>query len=240
MGAPRRAVATALTVLLLAACGTSRIDELPPTEVGGARSVTVLGELSESDAAAIEWALGRFELAGLQLPPVIEFAFDRTRTSCGSVPGTCRPSGEIPRVTICQQSGTFAQSLKQRITLLHELAHVWHFAQGDGTSWPDRSEIVGGVTGAGPDDDVAWADRTEERVAVAVTWGLLDQRRRPVRSGLPCWVLYSQFVQLTGVRPLEPIEPVCRTSGAPGAAWGTAAHVIAVDWSDEATQRPDE
>ena len=111
----------------------------------------------------------------------------------------------MPTVTVCRPAGDeFFQLLTMRIDLLHELAHVWHWQQGDGATWPDRSSIVGGTL-----DADEWEDRMQERVAVAVSWGLLDQLRRPVRSALSCAELYEQCVALTGHEPLGPLEPVC-------------------------------
>lgn len=108
---------------------------------------------------------------------------------------------------MCEPDDGFrAQQLGQRVTLLHELAHLWHWSQGDGTGWPDLRAVVEGETA---DPKAPWAERTEERVAVAISWGLLDQYRRPVRSDLACRELYEQFVGLTGRPPLGPIEVVC-------------------------------
>jgi hypothetical protein len=108
---------------------------------------------------------------------------------------------------VCQQPGDYElQRMNQRMTLLHELGHLWHRSLGDGTTWPDMASIVGG----GPDSpDVPWPERTVERVALVITWGLMDQYRRPVPTEETCAELYRQFVVLTGHAPLGPLEVVC-------------------------------
>ena len=172
-----------------------------------ANEVEISGDLDEQKQVMVEWALDRFDQAGLELPSRISFGFDPERSVCGGAAGICRPQHVPPETVICEpDDGFVAQQLGQRITLLHELAHLWHWSQGDGTGWPDRQAIVGGVS-ANPDSP--WADRTEERVAVAISWGLMDQYRRPVRSDLACVELYEQFVGLTGRAPFDPIEIVC-------------------------------
>jgi hypothetical protein len=122
-------------------------------------------------------------------------------------PAICHPDRTPPEIAICEPSGEYAQQLLDRqIATLHELAHIWQWAQGDGTGWPDRSAIVGGEVST---PDTPWRDRQEERVAITISWGLLDQLRRPVGSNLPCSTFYVQFVALTGHVPLGPLEVVC-------------------------------
>lgn len=148
---------------------------------------------------------------GLTLPPAIEFEFLPIGESCRHA--TVRPADDVPLVTICRPPGASTQALTIRITLLHELAHTWHWAQGDGSAWPDWSAIVGGSLAT--DESLPWVDRMEERVATVISWGLLDQLRRPVRRSLPCAELYEQFVALTGHEPLGPLEPICLASASP-------------------------
>lgn len=169
-----------------------------------ALDVTVVGSLTDDQRGEVDWALQRFDEAGLLLPQEIEVEFDPTRVRCGGDRGVCLALDEPPAVRVCEAAGDTAfRSLNRRVTLLHELAHVW-FALA---SADHADEIVGGV--AQPDDGVPWADRTAERVAVVVAWGLLDQPRRPVVTNLPCVDLYRQFVALTGTDPLGPLEPIC-------------------------------
>lgn len=220
---PTRALVAIL--LTCAACGQQPSAESPAAGVptpswtvrsrsdpavvdAGAVTITTCGDLSPEQLDMVEWALGRFELGGLHLPAEIEVAFDPSKQQCDGYIGTCRPPNGTARAVVCEPVfDTAASALDRRMTLLHELAHLWHWSSGDGTTWPDHRQIVGGEH---PGTDVTWEDRMHERVAVVIGWGLLDQLRRPVRSDIACAELYSQFVQLTGRPPLGPLERVCR------------------------------
>ena len=220
----RRTSALVAILLTGAACGQQPSAESPAAGVpdpsstvraqsgqavvdAGAVTVTTRGNLNTEQLDMVDWALGRFELGGLQLPAQIEVVFDPSKEQCGGHTGKCRPPNGTARAVVCGPVfDTAASILERRITLLHELAHLWHWSGGDGTTWPDHRQIVGGeYLGT----DVAWEDRMNEHVAVAISWGLLDQLRRPVELGIACAELYSQFVQLAGRPPLGPLNPVC-------------------------------
>ena len=175
-----------------------------------ASDVEIRGELTGAERELVDWALQQFARRDLELPPVIDVVFDPTGAACLGSRGRCDPPNGHSVVTVCEAPGsTMHRIVEQRITLLHELAHLWHWCQGDGESWPDASEIVGGHRSRA---DSPWIDRPEERVAIAISWGLLDQKRRPVGSPFECVELYEQFVALTGSVPLGPLEPVCLPS----------------------------
>lgn len=182
------------------------VEHLPPVAVD-ALDVVVLGDLDAEQAAMVDWALTRFHLAGLVLPAEIEVVFDPSTEACADRPGLCGPPNGTARALVCEPGGDTAfRVLERRLTLVHELAHLWHWVQGDGTTWPDRSAVVGGRAGPG---DVAWEDRMVEHVAVVISWGVLDQLRRPVDLDVSCAELGEQFVALTGRAPLGPLEPIC-------------------------------
>ena len=167
-----------------------------------ASEVTVVGTLTSAEREMAEWALSRFAAADLELPSTIEVGFDPTRARCGGARGLCVAGDEPPAAIVCEREGeTTYRVLNRRITLLHELAHIWHGAGPE----LDAAAIVGGSEG----DDVPWSDKTHERVATVVSWGLLDQPRRPVSTGVPCVDMYRQFEALTGSPPLGPLEPLC-------------------------------
>ena len=154
-------------------------------------------------------ALGRFVEAGLLLPNEIEFAFDPTAEACAGSCRCCRPPNGIAKARVCLPVPEAAH--KRGVVLLHELAHLWDWAQGDGLDWPDRSEIVGGVPRV---DGVEWADRSSERVAEVVTWGLYDGAVRPYTLGLPDSEVCEQYEALTGSLPPEPARSYCQVETA--------------------------
>jgi hypothetical protein len=186
---------------------TQLIVHEPPV-LPDADETVVLGDLTVEQRGMVEWALPRFALAELELPPEIEFIFDPTAERCDGNAGRCHIPNGHPVVVVCEPAGeTMGRIIDRRVTLLHELAHLWHWRQGDGLGWPDRSGIVGGEVGSA---QVPWADRVEVRVAMAIAWGLMDQLRRPVGSDFACAELNDQFQALTGHHPLGPIRLVCK------------------------------
>ncbi len=221
MMAPIRSLGLVLAgaMIVNTACGSSLRSTTPDgvapegastTEVPIGRDADetiLLGDLTVEQRGMVEWALHRFALADLELPPEVEFIFDPTAEQCDGNAGRCHTPNGHPIAVVCEPSGeTMGRIVDRRVTLLHELAHLWHWGQGDGLRWPDRSGIVGGEVGLA---EVPWADRAEERVAMAVAWGLMDQLRRPVGSDFPCAELNDQFQTLTGHDPLGPINSVC-------------------------------
>lgn len=172
-----------------------------------ADQVTVHGDLSESDRALVDWALGRFLEVELDLPGQFELSFDPTRAACFGAVGRCRINpDEIPEVTVCEPVALDETQYHRKLTLLHEMAHMWHGGFGTGDRWPEAAAIVGGVDN---DREAPWPERSEERVADTISWGLSDQVYRPARGTQPCDVMYRQFEELTGYAPLPPIDPEC-------------------------------
>lgn len=215
IGAPLIAVLL-VSLIVPTACGGDGATPVVDTTVTcppavDASEVVVVGDLDADERAMVDWALGRFALAELRLPAQIAVGFDPTRVACQGELGRCDAAGNnIPTAWVCEASGDSAyRVIERRVTLLHELAHVWHWTLGSGDGWLDLSSVVGGAPPGAESDDVAWSERSSERVAMVVAWGLFDQARRPVRSPVGCRLLYSQFQELTGVDPLEPLEPAC-------------------------------
>lgn len=208
-------------MLGLASCGVSRagppahpeiedpaVVDCPPTSdpVPAAR-VEVVGPLDEAESALVTWALDRYSTAGLMLPARLQVIFDPTRVACHGYVGYCAPRSDPPQVRVClpEPENTF-HALGREMTLLHELAHLWHAGEKQQGRLLDPSGIVGGQPQSA---DVVWNDRAEERLAGVITWGLMDQLRRPVPLGSSCADLFNQFEALTGAAPLGPLEPVC-------------------------------
>ena len=119
--------------------------------------ITLLGDPTPEEQAMVEWALGRFELAGLQLPDLkVEFK------TAG-----CRSRGLYDRRT-----QTIEMCDGRKMTLLHELAHAWdHFAtlDRDGFLALRELEFYFGPSGT------RWAEQGVEHIAEIVAWGLMDE-----------------------------------------------------------------
>ena len=185
------------------------VETAPAEEHATVAVVHSIGGAPLDASEMVDWALDRFAMAGLELPDRIAVTFDVSGRACDGSPGRCHPEASIPEAIVCERDGTSAFRVNnRRITLLHELAHIWHWHRIDG--WSDESRIVGGVPG---DGSVDWHDRTAERVAVVISWGLLETKRRPVETDLHCAELYTMFEQLTGRAPLGELETMCVPDG---------------------------
>lgn len=148
-----------------------------------------------------EWALARFEAAGLELPPLtIVFHYDYQ--SCGMREGVLRIAGENMTIHECQNDPS-----RSRRSLLHELAHAWDHMAGsiDADTRTDFLRLRG--LQSWDDDDLPWNQRGEEQTAEIISWGLMHQLALiPTsvgdRGAQDILSLTTAFILLTGIRPL--------------------------------------
>lgn len=159
----------------------------------------------------VEWALGRYEAAGLAVPEPNSIAFPPS-PRCRGVSGLAVDTGEGLEVQMCfgeeelcsPDTDCAAPSVVARLNLLHELAHVWLTTELDEEvrreflsmreldSWWGR--------------DLPWVEMAVEHAAEIIAWGLMDEEvalpRLPSRS---CATLIEGFWLLTGKQPLVDI-----------------------------------
>jgi hypothetical protein len=153
----------------------------------------VLANSAEQRGMA-EWALGRYQAAGLELPPlVIEFA-GRDLAQCGGAPGRTYLDETTTLVKVCWND---------RFILLHELAHVWAshhlpFAKHE-PFMAMRADVISWAS-----SEVAWAQRGSEHAANVIAWGVLEDPF-PISRTYPNDpdALRDAFVFLTGMEPLH-------------------------------------
>jgi hypothetical protein len=148
-----------------------------------------------------EWALARFEAAGLELPP-LTIIFHDDYQSCGMRDGVLRIAGEDVTIHECQNDPS-----RSRRSLLHELAHAWDHVAGsiDGDTRIDFLRLRG--LQSWDDDDLPWNQRGEEQTAEIIAWGLMHQSALiPTSVGdrgtQDTLSLTTAFILLTGIRPL--------------------------------------
>ena len=130
----------------------------------------VFGFRTRPDAALTEWALARFDQAGLALPPLV-ISFHDDREVCGGNFGLYR-AGTPAQVDICGFNwDRFVVGAKK--TLLHELAHAW--TQHELTE-EAREQFLGlrGLDTWG-DDEFPWEEQGSEQAAEIIAWALIDQ-----------------------------------------------------------------
>ena len=133
----------------------------PPTDCSDINIVAVTDHQAEIAA----WALGRYEAAGLELPPLtIEF-LNPTPTGCGNAAGRAHIDESPIRIEICWSNP---------FILLHELAHIW-----EASNFPEAKHStfnamrINVESWASP--DVPWNQRGREHAANIIAWGLLEQ-----------------------------------------------------------------
>jgi hypothetical protein len=149
------------------------------------------------DAALTEWALARFEAAGLELPELV-IAFHDDRQGCNGHPGFYR-SGTPARVDVCDLYPTPNHVALKR-TLLHELGHAWadHTINEETKArfLADRGLSTWG------DPQTPWEEKGAEHAAEIITWALMDQELHMVTmEDVDPATLAALYQVLTGTTP---------------------------------------
>ncbi|MDJ0925722.1 MAG: hypothetical protein QNJ77_14295 [Acidimicrobiia bacterium] len=141
-----------------------------------------------------EWALGRFEEAGLRLPDLHIVFPGQDLSLCNGAPATALTHQRPIEIRLCWND---------RFILLHELAHAWdahNLTEDRRESFMALRAEVDAWTGA----DVPWARRGIEHAANVIAWGLLEDPY-PISRTYPNdpESLIEAFRVLTGVAPLH-------------------------------------
>jgi hypothetical protein len=159
---------------------------------------------SHAQAALIDWAIGQYADAGLELPP-IEFVRYPTREPCNGARGLYTGGRSPATIRICMpEAGRFAESL-----FLHEVAHAW-----DAYALTDRRREtfleLRNLEQWWNDGTAHWHTYGAEQAAQILVWGLID---RPIRiATIPdtsCVDLRTGYVRLTGRSPLHGYTDLC-------------------------------
>lgn len=138
---------------------------------------------TERDVANVVWAVGRFEQAGLALPPLI-LRFHDDERGCDGYDGVFRGRTDPAMIEVCSVS---------RLVVLHELAHAWdryNLTDADRRAFMDLRGLSE-WNGGGP-----WKQRGVEALAEVITWGLHED---PVIGGTEGNL--AAYVLLTGTTP---------------------------------------
>lgn len=141
-----------------------------------------------------EWAVGRFEEAGLVLPAAVIRFRGRNLALCGGAQGLTFTDRIPMEVRMCWSDA---------FILLHELAHAWeahNLPEHRRQPFMALRSDVDSWAGAG----VPWHRRGAEHAANVVAWGLLEDPY-PISRTYPNDPdsLIEAFRVLTGVAPLH-------------------------------------
>ena len=198
-------------------------DLTEPTEplVLEGRSVAVYNG-TPSLNEALRWGFGRFELAGLVVPPIGSATFTVQSEMCEEIRGRYRPTDRGIELELCMDDrtacwedpdadpDTCAGHCPEHVPgvlaiVLHEIAHAWldanvdtidvdrFLAHVDLDTWRDR--------------DLPWDENGLEHAADTIAWGLMDRDIEMLRIGQPTpEELTEGFRILTGTDPLAKTE----------------------------------
>ena len=153
---------------------------------------------NDQPVEVIEWAMGRFEAAGLDLPS-LDFHFypyEPTLEACQGHGGYHRVRGDRHQLDIC------AVGLRSRRQLtLHELAHAWAYRQldeADRRAFVEHRHLDGWADG-----HLEWEDRGTEHAAEVIAWGLNARcSATNMLVGESDGSLADAFKHLTGLDPI--------------------------------------
>jgi len=150
-------------------------------------NVEVTGATPEQLAMA-RWAIGRFEIAGLE-PPSVDIGFHGDRAGCGGHIGFARQG----RVDVCS---VLVNAMSRR-ALLHEMSHIW-LDQNVGSYVRDRFLDLRDLSSWNANGD-PWELRGYEQGAEIIAWSLGERILTPQIPYAEWEDLDVAFRLLTGV-----------------------------------------
>jgi hypothetical protein len=178
-------------LLVFAAASTLGGDRPAP-----ARQPLTIHGANAAEELAVDWALHRYRLAGLEDMPSLDVYLHRSHEACNGGIGLYHAG----RIELCTKNSSEPY---QRKFALHEMAHAWTEAHIEGailnrfmgirgiTHWNDRS------------DD--WKDRGTEQAAEIITWGLGEGEIAPLLpETVDVRTLAGLYQLLTGREPITP------------------------------------
>lgn len=182
---------------------------LTPWNASSGKEIEVLDPVhpftfrTQADAALTDWALARFEQAGLAFPPLI-IAFHDDKQPCNGYFGFFR-SGTPARIDICGFNWD-RFLMKPKATLLHELGHAWaDYSLTEGAR--QRFLRLRGLTTWG-DDQTPWNEQGSEQAAEIIAWAMDRELQLATMRDAHPGTLAQAYLQLTGTMPLLRVREV--------------------------------
>jgi hypothetical protein len=199
----------ALGLLIAAMLGTWWLSSS-----GAAASVAIRPEIEVSGAtveqlAMARWAVGRFEIAGLE-PPDVEIAFHGDRADCGGHLGLAG----LGKVDLCD---TLVNAMARR-ALLHEMSHIW-LDQFVDVETRARFLDVRELTSWNSSED-PWELRGYEHGAEIMAWALGERILTPSIPNNEPEKVEASFRLLTGAELPQPLPEAIPTAPGSKAVFG--------------------
>ena len=194
------AITIAALVWSLAQPAGSESDAAQPAPSGPTEVINATPE----EAELLEWAVGRFEAAGLPLP-AFTIAFHDTEEGCDDNLGLYRSGTR--HIDFCNRG---QHRTTPANTLLHELGHAWSIVfleEADRQAFAKHRSLDQWYDADGP-----WWLMGQEQAAEIVTWGLMDDPFQSIWVHTErCEDLAEAFEVLTGTAPLHGHTDYCKT-----------------------------
>lgn len=147
-----------------------------------------------TETELVDWALGRFAAAGLDLPPITVRFLGNNLALC---------DGAQARAHVAEGGVVLRVCWYDSFVVLHELAHVWEAGNVPVEQHEEFMGLRDGVE-SWANVEVPWAVRGREHAANVIAWGLLDDPY-PISRTYPNDVasMIDAFTFLTNVGPLH-------------------------------------
>lgn len=146
--------------------------------------VPIVNSDDEALVELAEWALERYETAGLELP-ALDIFFHPDREPCKENRGIF--NGDLMRVDVC---------VDEPLVILHELAHAWTHVHIEPVE--EAAFVTAGGFESWNDPETAWSDRGMEDAAETIAWALLEHPIQMPTSGGPIAERNAAYRLLTG------------------------------------------
>jgi hypothetical protein len=170
-----------------------------------------LSARTAADESLTDWALGRFDEAGLTLP-ALAISFHDEKDSCGGFFGLYR-HGTPGLIDICGFNWDRFLPMPKKV-VLHELAHAW-IARNLADDTRSAFLSLRGLDNWG-DDRQPWDEQGSEQAAEIMAWGLMDEEFAIlIHRDADAESLETAFELLTGRAPIAP-GPMLREPAPPG------------------------
>ncbi len=144
-------------------------DTVPSGSVAGID----LYNASAEQLALVEWAIARFDTAGLDRPPVSHVTFPPTMPCVPGVSGMTFCGTDTCSIDICTGPEAFTETtafpLDARRTILHELGHAWNATFVDEAT---RQAFLA-LRNLNQWNGDVWQDSGNEQAAEILMWGLI-------------------------------------------------------------------